>query len=236
MSDVNMTSLTRHSTSSLVKGDLSKASSARQWKKFLGRCLSQRVDANEFRDLARLMISRYSLSGKKAIDIVLESRSVLNASWDPLIPLYVDALHRLGKAKISDILMSLLEHSTIYEGRQPGPRSEDNSIKKKRREVNTLMTDFRIIQDIVIAVTSGHPPKTTTDALNTFVTVSNWIFALVSWNSSSDADNDQQGWLMSSPDALPVFESLGILLAALAGTEKGLNALSVPGAEGTCFH
>jgi hypothetical protein len=56
---------------------------------------------------------------------------------------------------------------------------------------------------------------------------------LVSWNSSSDADNNQQGWLMSSPDALAVFESLGILLAALAGTEKGLNALSVPGAEGT---
>jgi mediator of RNA polymerase II transcription subunit 5 len=231
-----MASLTYQSAALPVKSDLSAASSTRQWRRFLDRCLSRRIDVNEFRDLAKLMINRYSLSERKVIDIVLESRSVTNVSWDPLIPLYVDALHLLGKAKIPDILTSLLAHSTISEDRRRGPGSEDASIKKRKMKsgVDTFMTDFRIIQNIAIAVTSGYPPKTTADALNTFVAVSNWISALVSWNSGSEGENNQSGWLMSSPDALAAFESLGILLAALAGTEKALNALSLPGAEGIC--
>jgi len=183
---VNMAGPTQDSTAPSVKGDLSAASSARQWKKFLDQCLSRRIDINEFRELAKLMISRYSLSERKIIDLVLESRSVTNVPWDPLIPLYVDALHRLGKAKIPDILISLLEHSTISEGRRTGPKSEDGSIDKEKKErkekseADTFMTDFRIIQNIAIAVTSGHPPKTTADALNTFVAISNWISGLVS--------------------------------------------------------
>ncbi|PGH16396.1 hypothetical protein AJ79_01727 [Helicocarpus griseus UAMH5409] len=202
-------------------------SSSLQWQKLLHRCLSRRTDAAEFRGFVKLMLSRYPIPPKKLIDVILESRSVTNVPWDPLIPIYVDTLHRLGRVKTEHILESLLSHSTVSQKQAPG---QDASATKA--PVSTLMTDYCIIHNATIAATSGHSPKTAIDAASTFAALANWVLSLLSWNSSREAEGDPAGLLANSPDTLAVFESLGILFAALVGSEKAVNALSSPGSKG----
>ncbi|ODH38206.1 hypothetical protein ACO22_02480 [Paracoccidioides brasiliensis] len=198
-----------------------------QWKKFLHQCLSQRTDASEFRGFAKLMLNRYPMPGEKLVDAILESRSVTNVPWDPLIPLYVDSLHRIERVKIEEILKSLLVHSTVSQKQE-----SVQSISRPKTSVSTLMSDYCIIHNATIAATSGHAPNTTTDAANIFAMLAHWIIALLSWMSSNEAGREPADLLANSPDTLAVFESLGILLAALVGTEKSVNALSSSESKG----
>ncbi|EEQ83598.2 RNA polymerase II mediator complex subunit Nut1 [Blastomyces dermatitidis ER-3] len=202
-------------------------SSSAQWKTLLRRCLSQRTDASEFRAFAKLMLNRYSIPARRLIDIILALRCVTNVPWDPLIPLYVDTLHRLGSIKLEDILESLLAQSTVS---QKQVAAQNGSTTKA--PVSTLMTDYCIIHNATIAATSGHAPRTTSDAANTFSALAKWILALLSWNSSREPVGDPAASLTNSPDTLAVFESLGILFAALMSTEKAVNALSASGPKG----
>ncbi|PGH29454.1 hypothetical protein GX50_07789 [[Emmonsia] crescens] len=195
--------------------------STAQWRTLLRRCLSQRTDASEFSGFVKLMLNRYFIPAKRLIDIILVSRSVTNVPWDPLIPLYVDTLHRLGCVKTENILESLLAHSTVSQKRVPAQNGSATTTP-----VSTLMTDYCIIHNATIAATSGHAPKTIADAANTFAALAKWILTLLSWNSTHRPESDPAGSLTNSPDTLAVFESLGILFAALVGTEKSVNALS----------
>ncbi|PGH22909.1 hypothetical protein AJ80_02958 [Polytolypa hystricis UAMH7299] len=200
-----------------------------QWRKFIEQCLSERTDVASFRELSKLMIDRHPIPGKRLVDIVLDGRSVTNVPWDPLIPLYVDALHRLGRAKVHDILTSLLEHSSLAETAR---RSSLQDVPNKDKPVSTLMTDFRIFQDIIMAVTTGHAPKTSNDANKTLATIADWMSALLAWTSNGEGANGQPAYLTHSADIQGIFESIGILFAALAGSEKIVNSLSTQGNKG----
>lgn len=204
------------------------APSTEQWSKLLRQCLSRRFDAKKFRELAKLLSERDPVPEGKIIDSVLDSRTVTNVPWDPLIPVYVDVLRQLGMIKIPDILSSLLKHSSISE------QSHD-SIKntaKQSTKVNTWLTDYRILQDILMVVTTGWVPKSVREARRTLTSVADWIFALLSWNSANE-DENIGGGLGASQDAVQVFESIGILLVALVGGGNALDSLSTPNAEGT---
>ncbi|EER43520.1 RNA polymerase II mediator complex subunit Nut1 [Histoplasma capsulatum H143] len=201
-------------------------SSSGQWKTFLRRCLSERSDAAEFGRFATVMLNRHSIPGRRLIDIILAARVVTNVPWDPLIPLYVDTLHRLGSIKLEDILESLLAHSTVSQKQA----SVQNGSATKT-PLSTLMTDYCVIHNATIAATSGHAPKTITEAGNTFSALAQWILSLLSSNSSREPEGDPASSLTSSPDALAVFESLGILFAALVSTERSANALSAAGTK-----
>lgn len=198
------------------------AASIEQWNKLLCRCLSRRLDANKFRELAKLLTERDPVPGRKLIDAVLDSKTTTNVPWDPLIPVYVDTLRRLGMAKIPDILSSLLDHSSISE----------KETTKQSAGLNTLLTDYRILQDLLMAVTAGWVPKSVHETRRTFTLITDWIFALLSWNSANANDENPGGALGGSQDAVQVFESIGILLAALVGSGNALDSLSTPNAEG----
>ncbi|THC92315.1 hypothetical protein EYZ11_008209 [Aspergillus tanneri] len=88
------------------------------------------------------------------------------------------------------------------------------------------MTDIRVIQDAMLSVSTGHAPKSLTESLGIFSAIVDWIQAVVSWHHNHVDTNQQTGGLISSPDAVSLFESLGILFAALSGTSKGLDVLS----------
>lgn len=205
------------------------ASLIEQWNKLLHQCLSRRISADKFRELAKILFERGAIPQGAIIDAVLESRDVTNVYWDPLIPLYVDTLRRLGMIKIPDVLSSLLKHSSISEkGHEPNANTINNPTKP-----STLLTDYRILQDLLMAVTSGWAPKSAQEARRTFSSVADWMFALISWNSASSNDENTLGVLGTSQDAVQVFESVGILLAALVGGSNALDTLSTTSAEGT---
>lgn len=201
--------------------------SPEQWRTFLRQCLMNRVDVSEFRDLSKLLFTRSPIAEAPLLDALLESQDATGAKWDPLLPIYIDVLSKTGRVKASTVLGSLLRHSSIREK----PPSEDQAKKRKRY---TLMTDVKVLQDIILSVSSGSIPRSLTEAANLLSAVADWIQAVLASNNSR-VDDVQQDGLLGSPDSMSLFESLGILLAVLAGSGKGLEVLSADSHEGICF-
>lgn len=193
-----------------------------QWMTFLHRCLAHRIDVDEFKDLSKLMLARSPVSEEELLDLLLEARAASTITWDPLLPLYVDALCKIGQAKPSSALTCLLKHSSILDKIESSPDSQP----KRKRRASTLMTDIKVIQDVMMSISTGNIPKTIAEAAQVYSATVDWIDAVVTWHNNGLDVSQQSGGLMNSPDAVSLFESLGILLAALSGTGKGLEVLS----------
>jgi mediator of RNA polymerase II transcription subunit 5 len=202
--------------------------SSEQWRTFLCQCLMNRIDVHEFRDLSKLLSTRCPIPESALLDALLEAQDATGAKWDPLPPLYIDVLSKTGRLKASSVLGSLLKHSSVSVGDKPPSGMELQNQKRKRY---TLMTDVKIVQDVMLAVSTGSIPRSVTEAAGLLSAVADWIQAVLAWNSSR-VDDVQQDGLMGSPDATSLFESLGILLAVLAGAGKGLEVLSVDSHQG----
>lgn len=217
--------------------------SSEQWGTFLQQCLLHRIDAAEFKNLTRLLMQRYPIGEAQLLDVLLETRLATGIKWDPLPPLYIDCLCKMGLVRTSTMLNSLLKHSSIHDKMPSAGGSEANATAaaavqgKQKRKCYTLMTDIRVVQDAMLSVSTGTASKTFAEALSIFASIVDWIQAVVAWHNSHLDTSHQTGGLMSSPDAVSLFESLGILLAALSGTAKGLEVLSADSHEGitSCF-
>ncbi|GLB11571.1 mediator complex subunit [Aspergillus tubingensis] len=211
--------------------------SSEQWGTFLQQCLLHRIDAAEFKNLTRLLMQRYPIGEAQLLDVLLETRLATGIKWDPLPPLYIDCLCKMGLVRTSTMLNSLLKHSSIHDKMPSAGGSEANAAAaaavqgKQKRKCYTLMTDIRVVQDAMLSVSTGTASKTFAEALSIFASIVDWIQAVVAWHNSHLDTSHQTGGLMSSPDAVSLFESLGILLAALSGTAKGLEVLSADSHE-----
>lgn len=199
-------------------------SSSEQWGTFLQQCLTHRIDAAEFKNLSKLLSRRYPIAEGALLDVLLEIRLATGIKWDPLLPLYIDCLCKTGKVQTSTVLTSLLKYSSIHEK----PQSPGSEVlpSKKALKCYTLMTDIRVIQDAMLSVSTGSTPKSLAEAVSIFSAIVDWIQVVVAWHNNHIDPSQQTGGLMSSPDAVSVFESLGILLTALSGTGKGIEILS----------
>ncbi|KAL3471646.1 mediator of RNA polymerase II transcription subunit 5 [Aspergillus californicus] len=200
----------------------SSMEAAEQWRSFLDRCLRHRIDAAEFRELAKLLFQRIPIGNSALLEPLLGTRLSSGVKWDPLLPLYIDCLCKMGRVQISTVLTCLLKHSSIHD--KPSPGADVATIKTKAK-CYTLMTDIRVIQDAMISVSTGATAKSPLEVVHTFSAVADWIQSIVAWHNSQ-LDANQPVGLMSSPDAVLLFEVLGILLAALSGTARGLEVLS----------
>ncbi|KAE8390591.1 mediator complex, subunit Med5 [Aspergillus alliaceus] len=198
--------------------------SSEQWETFLHQCLTHRIDAAEFKNLSKLLSQRYPIAEGALLDVLLEIRLATGIKWDPLLPLYIDCLCKTGMVQTSTVLTSLLKYSSIHEK----PRSPGSEVlqSKKALKCYTLMTDIRVIQDAMLSVSTGSTPKSLSEAVSIFSAIVDWIQVVVAWHNNHIDPSQQTGGLMSSPDAVSVFESLGILLTALSGTGKGIEILS----------
>ncbi|EKV19538.1 Mediator of RNA polymerase II transcription subunit 5 [Penicillium digitatum PHI26] len=163
------------------------------------------------------------------LDLLLEARASSSVTWDPLLPLYVDGLCKVGRVKSSSALASLLKHSSILDGSRSDEGEDEGQVspfKSKMQKPSTLMTDIKVIQDVMVFISTGSIPKTVIEAADIYSATVDWILAVVAWHNHSMDPSQPTGGLMGSPDAVSLFESLGILLAALSGTSKGLEFLS----------
>ncbi|OXV07966.1 hypothetical protein Egran_04270 [Elaphomyces granulatus] len=189
---------------------------AEQWKKLLQHCFTHRRDVNDFRDLAKFLFRRCPLPEQTLLDVVFDCRAATNVQWDPLVPLYIHALFELGMVKIPGVLDSLLKHSSVIENQQG----------KAVRKPSTFMSDTRILQDTCLIISSGSLPRSVGEAILIFTSTAEWISAVATLHTTGVSDDQQVGGPVSSPDTISLFETLGILLATVSGTEKGLEALS----------
>ncbi|KAL4951104.1 mediator complex, subunit Med5 [Aspergillus filifer] len=228
----------------------STPASTGQWKAFLHRCLLHRIDAGEFKELSKMLFARSPIGEAPLLEALLDSRLSASASatgkdvmvkWDPLVPIYIDVLVKMGKVSIAAVLGCLLRHSSvsgpslrkIREKEKDTNNVEDdekNAKPKKKRPVYTLMTDIRVVQDAMLSVSTGQAAKTALEVVHAFSAIVDWIQALIAWHNGQ-LDAEMPAGMMGNPDAVLLFESVGILLAALSGTGKGLTVLSRGGHE-----
>jgi mediator of RNA polymerase II transcription subunit 5 len=176
--------------------------------------LSQRVDVDEFKDLSKLMLNRSPVKEDELLDLLLGARAASSVTWDPLLPVYVDGLCKVGQVKPSTALTSLLKHSSIRANAE------------SKSQISTLMIDIKVIQDVMMAVSTGAIPRAAAEAADLFASTVEWIDAVVSWYNGSLDIMQQPSGLLNNPDAVSLFESVGILLAALFNTPKGIDALT----------
>ncbi|KAJ5949659.1 hypothetical protein N7454_001243 [Penicillium verhagenii] len=199
---------------------LQDVASPEKWRTFLHQCLAHRVDVDEFKDLSKLMLTRSPVKEDELLDMLLEARGASTITWDPLLPVYVDGLCKAGQIKAASALTSVLKHSSIHE--QNGNRSK----------TSTLMTDIKVIGDVMLSISTGAIPRSAHEAAELYTATVEWIFAVVSSHKNNMSSSQHMGGLMSSPDAVSLIESIGILLAALSGTAKGVETLSSDSQKG----
>lgn len=220
-----------------------------QWREFLRQCFMRRVDVRDFLKLYKLLQRRCIVSELVLLDLLFAAQAESHVKFDPLLPLYIDSLCKLGELRISTVLAALLEHSSIHE--KPGASSfteaevkaeERHGEQQSQQPFCTLMTDIKVVQDMTLSISTGAIPLLSADVLAALLlALADWINAIISWNNSSSSSNSgsgldeeqeqQSSGLMSSPNAISLFESLGILLSALAGTTQGATILSSNGYE-----
>ncbi|KAJ5655513.1 hypothetical protein N7507_007463 [Penicillium longicatenatum] len=199
---------------------LHDVASPEKWRTFLHQCLAHRVDVDEFRDLCKLMLTRSPIGEDELLDMLLDARGASTITWDPLLPVYVDGLCKAGQVKSSSALTSVLKRSSIRDKNENG------------NNTSTLMTDIKVIQDVMLSISTGAIPRSINEAAELYAATVEWMFAVVSWHKNSLSSLQHAGGLMSSPDAVSLIESLGILLAALSGTAKGVETLSSDSQKG----
>ncbi|OJJ03737.1 hypothetical protein ASPVEDRAFT_43233 [Aspergillus versicolor CBS 583.65] len=222
-----------------------QAQAQAQWKTFFHRCLLHHIDAAEFRELSKLLFQRYPINDAPLMDALLATRAVASAvKWDPLLPLYIDSLCKMGYVKISTVLTCLLKCSSVRDKSVSGAEAASDgdadatsaSAKQKedsasKEKCYTLMTDNRVVQDVMLAISTGATAKMPLlEVIHAFSAVADWVLAIVGWHNGLLGAGQPVG-MMGTPDGVLLFESVGILFAALAGTAKGLEVLSADSHE-----
>jgi mediator of RNA polymerase II transcription subunit 5 len=234
-------------TNMAIRTTKSKQAQAQaQWKTFFHRCLLHRIDAAEFRELSKLLFQRYPINDAPLMDALLATRAAASAvKWDPLLPLYIDSLCKMGYVKISTVLTCLLKCSSVRDKSVSGAEAASDgdadatsaSAKQKedstsKEKCYTLMTDNRVVQDVMLAISTGATAKMPLlEVIHAFSAVADWVLAIVGWHNGLLGAGQPVG-MMGTPDGVLLFESVGILFAALAGTAKGLEVLSADSHEG----
>ncbi|KAI1953073.1 mediator complex subunit [Ophidiomyces ophidiicola] len=204
------------------------SASVPEWTLLMKKCTSRRVLSSDFRDYSKIMMRRHPITAKSLVRILLDARLESNTIWEPLIPQYIDVLQRLGYLKLPEIMKFLLPYSTIHCDTHPAvkPENDGKGVKRKRKP-STLMTDNKIIQNIIAAISLSRAPKSTLEAVGIIRASADWISTLLSWDPyGDDPDGVNSGGLLGHQEGACLFGSLGLLVVALAATEKGIGALS----------
>ena len=176
---------------------------------FVQRCLSQRIDGDEFQDMAVCMIEKHYATGQALLNTVIRCRGSFCPTEDPLIPLYVRVLVALGLAHISDVLFTLVQiwnqsESRKVEVEQPGIISR---------------SDTSIVLDLATTIASNERREEPDTTRKSLVLSSRWLSAMMKWLSE----------LSSQTPIHPVvtlIEAIGSLIAALASSDNGMALLA----------
>ena len=180
-----------------------------KWTLFVQRCLSQRVDGEEFQELAELLNEKHRVSAKALVKVLLQCRRTFCPTEDPLIPLYLHAIVALGLAQISDVLLLLVKSWNQidyreFEEKQPGAMSR---------------ADAAIVLDLATGITSNNIPQNPESTRISLVLASRWLSALVKWFS-------EQASQTTIHPVVALVEAVGLFVAALASSDHGMTLLT----------
>ena len=179
------------------------------WTLFVQRCLLQRIDGDEFQEMAFCMNEKHHVAGQALLNVVIRCRGSFCPAEDPLIPLYIRALVTLGFAKISDVLSALIQIWNQAESRKA--EEEHPGIISR--------ADASIALDLATVVASDEPGEDTHTTRKSLILSSRWLSAIMKWLSELSSQT-------SLRPVVTLIEAIGSLIAALASSGNGVALLA----------
>jgi hypothetical protein len=180
-----------------------------KWTSFVQRCLLQRVDGDEFQDLAGCMIEKHHVTGQALLDIVIRCRGSFCPAEDPLIPIYIRALVTLGLAQVSEVLFTLIQ---IW--------NQSNSREKEEKVPGILSrVDTAIVVDLATILASNEHREDQDTTRTSLVLSSRWLSAMMKWLSEIASQT-------TIHPVVTLIEAIGSLIAALASSDNGVALLA----------
>lgn len=180
-----------------------------QWTLFVQRCLIQRIDGDEFQELAQLMSEKHLIQSRSLTNVLLHCRRSFCPTEDPLIPLYIHATVALGLAQTSDVVLSLVKLWNQIEYRDHGGK-QPGAIAR---------ADAAIVHDLATIVASDIPQKGTDSIQTSLLLSSRWLLALVKWIP------EQSSQMVVQP-VVTLIEAIGLFIANMASSDVGMTLLA----------
>ena len=193
-----------------------------KWTSFVQQCLLQRVDGDEFQDLAGCMIEKHHVTGQALLDIVVRCRGSFCPVEDPLIPIYIRALVTLGLAQISEVLFTLIQ---IWN--QPSSRTKEEQIPGIFSRV-----DAAIVGDLATVLASTEYREAQAATRTGLILSSRWLLAMIKWLSELSSHTT------TIHPIVMLMEAVGSLIAGLATSDNGMVLLAHKDEKGElrCLH
>ncbi|KAI9815113.1 MAG: mediator complex subunit [Pycnora praestabilis] len=194
-----------------------------EWKRFLDRCLLNRISLDKFERLAEVLYARFSLSSPEIAKIFLTPRSRSLVSFDPLIPAYVERLFSLDRVDIPSVLRVLLRTSHLYSptlGENKGDE-EDSGRTVEGTWYNSPELIEILLYRVLRIFTTGARPRTTQEVWGTIRVVSDWMSSVVAASTKSEMMQDiNSGNAGPQSEDIATREALGNLVIALSENPK----------------
>ena len=180
-----------------------------KWTLFVQRCLWQRIDGDEFQDMAVSMNEKHHVAGQALLNVVIRCRGSFCPVEDPLIPPYIRALVALGLVHVSDVLFTLIQiwnnsECRKVEEEQPGTISR---------------ADASIILDLAAIIASGDHGEDTITTCKSLTLSSRWLSAMIKWLSGISSQT-------TIHPMVTLIEAIGSLIAALSSSDIGITLLA----------
>ena len=150
-----------------------------KWTLFVQRCLLQRIDGDEFQDMAYEITEKHHVAGQALLNGVIRCRGSFCPSEDPLIPLYIHALVALGLVKISDVLFALIQIWNQAESRKA----------EEQRPGVISRADASITRSLADVVASDELREEADTTRKCLILSSRWLSAVTNWLSQLSSQN-----------------------------------------------
>lgn len=174
-----------------------------KWMAIVRQCILRRVSVQQFGDLLQSL--EVEIDGKRLFAALFDCRESFCAAGDPLISLYLDHVGTTGIVSVPDALLVLINKWNDTQA----TTSQDR-----------LVCYSQTLQDITMIIVSSKNKATVLEARLSMLLTARWLSSMVR-QASSEPDEP------SSPIYHNVVESLAFLLASMAATDAGLEALSI---------
>lgn len=213
---------------------------AQSWTKFLSHSLATRLDTETFESYVQLLTTKYPLSPAHISDIFLRPTETNNASLDPRIPRYVQAMLGLELVTAPSVLRALHRYSTFgiqAESHEDDDADKNGSEKKEKDKKNgavkrkwkrwthSYATDEMLFYRMAKYITSGSAPRNIQQAVELILACIQWM-ELVFAAANAQHDVLNLGAHGSAEEVSATTMALGTLLAAVIDNGYVVGALS----------
>ena len=216
-------------------------SAAQSWTKFLSHSLATRLDTETFESYVQLLAIKHPLPPAHISDLFFRPTETNDASLDPRIPRYVQAMLGRGLVTAPSVLRALQRYSTFgiqaeasheedaadINGSEEKERAKPNGAAKQRwkRWTHSYATEEMLFYRIAKYITSGSAPRNTQQAVELILVSIQWMEVVT---TAANAQNEilNIGAHGNAERISATTMALGTLLAAVIDNGYILRALS----------